>query len=128
MKFETMKIGNAHYVVKNGVTSTLSVAQIKGGAWAILAPSIAYTRATKTKALAFVAKEMGDWYTTAEAADRLVEMGIFDVAPSAQEVCTWARLGLLPGAIKITGKVKGGRGGAWRIPGKALEAFAERRG
>ena len=126
MEFETVQIGNAHYVIKNGVMGTSFALQV-AGRWCIFVPVAGHSVATPMEALAFLAEQMDDWYTAAQAADRLVEMGVFDKA-SAHDVCRWARDGLLPGSVKITGKGGAGQGGSWRIPASALEALAERRG
>lgn len=125
MNFETVMIGNALYVRKNGVLGELSVAQIEGGAWAILTSAIAYTRGTQEEALAFIADQMGDWYTITQAAARLVEMGAFDTSPSAQMMGIWCREGRFPGAVKVRGKGCRGGGGSWRIPASALPGFVE---
>ena len=124
MEFETIERCGRVHVVKNGVESAGFI-QRRNGGWAILFPEqwdcLPYSR---DDALDTISVIMGNWYTTTEAAARLVEMGVFDVAPSAHEVCTWARLGLLPGAVKIGAA---GQGGAWRIPESALAAFAAER-
>ncbi len=127
MEFETVQIGNAHYVIKNGVMGT-PFAQNLEGRWFAFVPTIGHCTATKAEALTFIANQMDTWYTAQEAAERLVEMGVFDVTPCTHDICLWARHGLLPGSVKITGKGGAGQGGSWRIPQAALKALAERRG
>lgn len=124
MEFETVQIGNVHYVTKNGVMGTPFTMKTPAG-WCIFVPVASHTVATKEEALVFISNQMDTWYTTTEAVARLMEMGI---KASTHDVCMWARNGLLPDAVKITGKGGWGRGGSWRIPQKALGALAERRG
>ena len=128
MKFETVKIGDGVHVAIEGVTSAAFVRECAGGGWAVLVPQIAYTSDTLEDALAMIASDLGDWYTVAQAAEVLVEMGAFDAPPSTQMVCTWAREGKFPGAFKLTGPGGRGGGGSWRIPEAGLVEFAKRRG
>jgi len=127
MNFETVKIGDGVHVSVNGVTSAAFARECTGGGWAVLVPQIAYTPDTLEDALAMIATDLGDWYTVAQAAEVLVEMGAFDTAPPAQTVSKWAREGLFPGAMKIRGPGGRGGGGSWRISRAALVEFAKRR-
>lgn len=114
---------NVHASV-NGVISAAFTRQCVSGEWAIMIPQIAYSVPTKEEAVRRIAGAMGNWYTATEAAEHLVEMGVFDKPPSAHDVCLWARNGLLSGAVKVP---RPGRGGSWRVPASALPIFAERR-
>lgn len=125
MEFDTVERCGRVYVSKNGVESTDFVEKSMGN-WNIYNAAFYDVALSLEKATARIAFEMGDWYTATEAAARLVELGAFDKAPSAHDICMWARLGLLPGAVKVPG-TKGGRGGSWRIPESALAEFMERR-
>ena len=121
----TEKSGQVHVSV-NGVNAQwFAMPDDKG--YVIYGPQPVHHAVSLEEAIVLIAEWMGNWYTAAEAAERLVEMDVFSEAPSAHDICLWARNGLLPGAIKITGKGGAGRGGSWRIPGKALETLANKR-
>jgi hypothetical protein len=124
VEFETVERCGRVYVVKNGVESEGFAQQVPGGRWVIMIPQAEYTTSTCAIALDLIAEGMDTWYTAAEAAERLVEIGVFDKV-TAHDVCRWARDGLLPSSVKVP---KPGQGGSWRIPARALEALAERRG
>ena len=124
MNYEVVERFGRIHIIKNGVESAaFAVPRFNR----IYRPDPCERCETLANALELIAARMDDWYTATEAAERLVEMGVFDEAPSAHDVCLWARNGLLPGAIKITGKGGAGRGGSWRIPEKALETLANKR-
>ena len=124
MEFETVKRCGRTYVVKNGVESAWFTQCCGGGRWRIVQP-ILYDIGTLDEALKRIAITMGNWHTATQAAEVLVEMGVFDEPPSPQRMTKWCRDGLLPGAIKV--RALRGSGGAWRIPASALPIFAERR-
>ena len=131
MEFETVKIGNAWYVVKNGVTGTSFAARMDSGKWGIFMPHLLEPLTeTLEEALAFVAAGVDTWYTVAQAAERLVELGAYDASPSAQTMASLARAGAFPGAFKLRGQgsgVYGGRGGQWRLSEAGLAEHAKRR-
>ena len=125
MEFETVERCGRIHVVKNSVESAGFIKHDHGGGWGhwgffLVAVGLA------DEGLAAIAERMDDWYTASEAAERLAEMDVFDKPPTAKKVCGWARDGLLPGAMKITGKGGAGQSGSWRISESALEALAER--
>ncbi len=127
MEFETVERCGRIHVIVNGVESAGFIERDRNGRdwgrWDFVYVAVG----SADEGLAHLANALGDWYTAAEAAERLVKLGAYDVPPSAHDVCAWARLDLLPGSMKITGKGGAGRGGSWRIPGKAIAALAERR-
>jgi len=128
MNFEIVHIGDSIHVSVNGVVSAAHVRKTGASEWVVFVPRMTSAWDTLEDALRIVADNLGDWCTAAEAADYLVEkMGNFDKV-SAHDICLWARNGLLPGSMKITGKGGAGQGGSWRIPRLALDALAERRG
>ena len=125
MEFETRERCGRIHVVKNGVESAEFVISSFDG-YTVFAPESWGEWKTLNAALESIARlYMDDWYTATQAAEVLVEMGVFDEPPSPQRVTKWCRDGLLPGAIKV--RALRGSGGAWRIPASALLAFAERR-
>lgn len=124
MEFETVERCGRTYVVKNGVESSAFVEESKGY-WHLFDFVLVDALLSKDECLARIADALGDWYTAAEAATQLVEMGVLDRLASAHDICLWARNGLLPGSVKISAP---GQGGSWRIPEAALRALAERRG
>ena len=126
MEFETIERCGRIYVVNNGVESAGFVERGRGGGWGRW-DFVLVTEGTAGEGLVAIAEAMGNWYTATEAAAWLVKkLGYFDKV-SAHDVCLWARNGLLPGAVKVKGKGGAGQGGSWRIPGKALEAFVNKR-
>ena len=126
MEIETVEQCGRVHVVKNSVESAGFIERSRGGDWGHW-DFVLVASGTASEGLAAIAEAMDTWYTATEAAEHLVEMDVFDKPPTAKKVCGWARDGLLPGAIKITGKGGAGQGGSWRIPGKALEAFVNKR-
>lgn len=126
MEFETVERCGRIYAVKNGVESAGFIKRDRGGGWGRW-DFVLVAAGTADEGLAAIAAGMDTWYTAAEAAERLVEMDVFDKPPTVKKVCGWARDGLLPGAVKVKGKGGAGRGGSWRISESALEALAERR-
>lgn len=121
MEFETVKHSGRLHVIVNGVESEDFAVPGAGGCWLIYQPiRRGFASSSLEEALVIIALGMDTWYTAKEAAERLVELGAYDIAPSAREVCGWARNGLLPGAIKVSAP---GRGGSWRIPEAALREF-----
>jgi len=126
VEFEIVKIGDAIYVSINGVMSTAFARQsIVSGRWFVEVPKTSYVAEALDEAVALIAEGLGNWYTIAQGAERLVEMGAFDEAPSSQMMGIWCRAGRFPGAVKVRGKGARGGGGAWRIPETALPIFAE---
>ena len=126
MEFETTveRCGRIH-IVKNGVESAEYVRYSKTQQrWCLYASHCIGDYDHPSVPLTIIAEGMGKWYTVGEAADRLVELGAFDEPPSTQMVSRWCRGGLLPGAVKVPTQ---GSGGSWRIPARALVAFAEGR-
>lgn len=125
MEFETVERCGRIHVIKNGVESENFVIPGAGNCWLIYR-SIrdGYASSSLEEALIVIASGMGNWYTTAQAAECLVEMGVFDKPPTAKKICGWAKDGLLPGAMKASAP---GQGGSWRVPEAALMALAERR-
>lgn len=126
MEFETVERCGRTYVVRNGVESAGFIERDRGGNWGRW-DFVLVAAGSEEEGLATIATAMGNWYTAAQAAQHLVKLGAFNLAPLTPSVCTWARLGLLPGAVKILGPGGAGRGGSWRIPGKALAEFVEKR-
>lgn len=127
MDFETVERCGRTHVVVNGVESPTFVRPSGTGLWLVRAPHTDYIADTWDEAVNLIAEDMRIWYTILQAAERLVELGAFDEAPSAQSVGSWARDGLFPGAVKIQGKGGRGSGGSWRIPGAGLMKFAAER-
>ena len=133
MDFEAVKIGNNIHASVNGVVSAAFARQCVNGEWAIMVPQIAYSVPTKEEAARRIARAMDIWYTSAQAAERLVELGAYDSPPSAHTMSNLARAGAFPGAFKLLGRGSGeqgkggGQGGSWRIPEAGLQTFAERR-
>jgi len=138
MEFETKQIGNAWYAMINGVTGTSFAARMNGGKWGIFVPHLLEPLTeTLEEALGFIISGMDTWYTSAEAAIRLVELGAYDSPPSPHTMSNLARAGAFPGAFKLRGKgsgqrggrggQRGGRGGQWRMPEAGLAEFAKRR-
>lgn len=126
MEFDTVERCGRVHVVKNDVESAGFIERDPGGGWGRW-DFVLVAVESADEGLAHIASAMGNWYTAQEAAERLVEMGVFDKPPTAHDICLWARSGLLPGSIKIIGKGGAGQGGSWRIPESALEALAQRR-
>ena len=126
MNFETVERCGRIYVVKNGVESTAFVEK-RRGSWYLYDSVIAAVVPSEDEAITRIANAMDDWYTVQEAAEVLVELGAFDAPPSTQMMCTWAREGKFPGAVKIQGPGGRGSGGSWRISKAGLVEFAKRR-
>lgn len=121
MDFKTVKIGDAVHVSVNDVVSSTFARSTDGG-WAIMVPRQCYLAKTLDEALQLIADGMGNWYTVAQAAEVLVEMGAFDAPPSTQLMSRWAREGRFPDAVKVPTQ---GSGGSWRFSEKALPAFTD---
>lgn len=126
MEFEVVEQDGRVHVSKNGVRAQW-FAMPDGIGYVIYEPRPVQHTVSLEEALVLIAEWMGDWYTIAQAAEALAEMGTFDEPPSAQRMGTWARAGLFPGAVKIKGPGARGGGGSWRISASALPIFAERR-
>jgi len=124
MNFETVERCGRTYIVKNGVESAAFVEK-RRRSWYLYDSVIAAVVPSEDEGITRIANAMDDWYTVAQAAEVLVELGAFDAPPSTQMVCTWAREGKFPGAFKARQR---GSGGSWRISEAGIEAFvAERR-
>lgn len=126
MEFETVERCGRIHVIVNGVESAGFIERDCGGNWGCW-DFVLVAAGPADEGLAHIADAMDTWYTTDQAAARLVELGAYDTAPSAREICGWARNDLLPGAVRVKGKGCAGRGGPWRIPESALAALVERR-
>ena len=127
MEFETVNRRGRIYVTVNGVEAAGFAIQGAGGC-VIYMPRPMQSIETMKEALNILAASMGDWYTVAQAAERLVELGAYDSPPSAHTLANLARARAFPGAFKLLGKGSGGgQRGSWRIPEAGLQEFAERR-
>ena len=125
--YKTVTLGGCTHVSANGVVSLTFTKQNTKGEWVIKVPRAAYIAETMEEAVELIANAMDTWYTIAEAAEYLVEMGAFDSPPSAQMMGTWCRAGRFPDAAKVRGKGCRGGGGSWRISLTGLETFVAER-
>ena len=128
MEFETVERCGRVYVVKNGVESAAFVQKVWDG-WRQFIPDHIANFNNSQIPLEIIATNMDTWYTSAQAAERLVEMGAYDSPPSVHTMSNLTRAGAFAGAFKLRGLRggRGGQGGAWRIPEAGLQAFVERR-
>lgn len=128
MEFKAVKIGGNIHASVNGVVSSAFARLSTRGEWVIMIPEIAYSVPTEEEAIRRIAVALGDWYTTAQAAARLVGLGAYDKLPSCQTIARLAQAGAFASAFKLLGKGGAGAGGQWRIPEAGLAEFAKRRG
>ena len=124
MEFETVERCGRIHVIVNGVESAAYTQRTVWGGWRHFAPDHVGNYSDLQPSLEAIALGMDDWYTILQAAERLVETGVFDEPPSTQMMGIWCREERFPGAMKVRGKGCKGGGGTWRISGAALEMFA----
>jgi hypothetical protein len=127
MNYKAVQDGDSIRASVNGVVSTALARRCTDG-WAIMIPQIAYSVPTKEEAIRRIAKAMGKWYTSDQAAIRLVELNVYDKTPSRQTITRLCQAGAFPGAFKLLGKGKRavGSGGQWRIPEDGVMEYARR--
>ena len=85
MKVKTVERDGRIYVSVNDVESPWA-AMPDGIGYVIYEPQPVQHAVSLEEAITLIANWMGDWYTAAEAGERLVKLGAYNEPPSAKEI------------------------------------------